>query len=49
MTQLPHVFEHVQHINGVDSVIFNPKTDDLHSDSLKSVPNGHCSLVISPV
>ena len=49
MAQLPHVLEHVQCISGVDSVVFNPKTDDLHSDSLQSVPNGHCSLVTSPV
>ena len=43
------MLEHVQHISGVDIVVFNPKTDDLHSDSLQSVPNGHCSLVTSPV
>ena len=32
-------------------VVFNPKTDDLHSDSLQSVHvyNGHCSSVTSPV
>ena len=47
--QLPHVLECVGCISGVDLVIFNPKTDDLHSDSLQSVPNGHHSLVTSPV
>ena len=30
-------------------VVFNPKTDDPHSDSLHSVHNGHHSLVTSPV
>ena len=30
-------------------VAFNPKTDDLHSESLQSVPNGTCSLMTSPV
>ena len=47
--QLPHVLEHVQHISGVDLVVFNPRTDNLHSDSLQHVHNGHCSLVTSPV
>ena len=49
MVQLPHVLKHVQCISGADSVVFNPKTDDLHSDSLQSVPNGPCSLITSPV
>ena len=32
MAQLPYVLEHVcMHISGVDSVVFNSKTDDLHS------------------
>ena len=30
-------------------VVFNPRTDDLHSNSLQSVHNGHCSLVTSSV
>ena len=30
-------------------VVFNPKTDDLHSDSLQSVPNGPHSLMTNPV
>ena len=47
--QLHHVLKCVQHISGVDSVVFNPKTDDLQSESLQSVPNGHHSLVTSPV
>ena len=47
--QLPHVLKCAQHISGADSVVFNPKTDDLHSESLKSVPNGPHSLMTSPV
>ena len=47
--QLPHVLEHVQHINGVESVVFNHRMDNLHSDSLQSVHSGHCSQVTSPV
>ena len=47
--QLPHVLECAQHINGVESVVFNHRTDDLHSDSLQSVYSGHCSQVTSPV
>ena len=47
MAQLPHVLKCVQCISGVDSVVFNPKSDDLHSDSLQSVHNGHHSLVTS--
>ena len=49
MAQLHHVLEHARHISGADFVVFNPKTDDLHSDSLQSVPNGHHTLVTSPV
>ena len=49
MAQLPQVLEHAQHISGVDSVVFNPRTDDLHSDLLQSVHNGHHSSVTSPV
>ena len=49
VAQLPHMLKCVQHISGVDLVVFNPKTDDLHSDSLQSVPNGHHNLVTSPV
>ena len=49
MAQLPHVLEHVSHISGVDLVVFNPKTDDLHSDFLQSVHNGHCSSATSSV
>ena len=47
--QLAHVLEHVQCIRGADSVVFNPKTDDLHSDSLQSVPNVSHSFMTSPV
>ena len=49
VAQLPHVFKHAGHISGVDSVDFNHRTDDLHSDSLQSVHNGHHSPVTSPV
>ena len=48
-TQLPHVLEHARHISGVDLVVFNHRTDDLHSDSLQGVHNGYHSLVTSPV
>ena len=30
-------------------LLVNPKTDDLHSDSLQSVPNGPHSLMTGPV
>ena len=46
--QLPHVLKHVQHISGADSVVFNPKTDDLHSYSLQTIPNKSHSLMVSP-
>ena len=49
MAQLPHVLKCVQCISGVDSPVFNHRTDDLHSDSLQSVHNGHHSLMTSPV
>ena len=51
MVQLPHVLKCMQCISGVDSVIFNPKTDDLHSDSHQSIHayNGHHSSLTSPV
>ena len=29
-------------------VVFNPKTDDLHSDSLQTIPNEPHSLMVSP-
>ena len=46
---LPHVLECARGISRADSVVFNPKTDDLHSDSLHSIPNGPHSLMTSPV
>ena len=49
MVQLPHMLKCPQCISGVDSVVFNHRTDNLHSDSLQSVHNGHCSPVTSPV
>ena len=47
--QLPQVLEHAQCISRADSVVFNPKTDDLHSESLQSVSNGPCSLMNSQI
>ena len=47
--QLPHVFECARHINGVDSVVYNHRMDNLHSDSLQSVHSGHHSLLTNPV
>ena len=46
--QLPHVLECVQHISRADSVVFNHKTDDLHSDLLQTIPNEPCSWMVSP-
>ena len=48
MVQLPHVLKHAQHISRDDSVVFNPRTDDLHSDSLQIIPNEPHSLMVSP-
>ena len=48
MAQLPHVLEHMQHIVGVESVVFNNRMDDLHSDSLQSVQSGYHSHVVGP-
>ena len=35
------------HISRADSVVFNPKTDDLHSDSLQIIPNEPHNLMVS--
>ena len=48
MVQLPHVLKCTQCISGADSVVFNPITDDLHSDSLQTIPNEPHSLMVSP-
>ena len=48
MAQLLHVLDHMQHISGVESVVFNHRMDDLHSDLFQSVQSGHCSQVASP-
>ena len=40
-TQFPQVIEHAQHITGVDSVVFNTRIDDMHSDSNQSVQSGY--------
>ena len=47
--QLPYVLKCVQHINGVESVVFNHRTDHLHTNSLQSVHSDHHSQVTSPV
>ena len=49
VAQLPHVLKCAQHISRVDLVVFNHRTDDLHSDSLQGVHSGHHSPVTSPV
>ena len=48
MVKLPHVLKCVQCISGADLVVFNPKTDDLHPDTLQTIPNEPCSLMVSP-
>ena len=48
MVQCPHVLECVQCISRADLVVCNPKTDDLHSDSLQTIPNEPHSLRVSP-
>ena len=35
-------------ISRAHSVVFNPKTDDLYSDSLQTIPNESHSLMVSP-
>ena len=49
MVQLPHELKCVQCSSGADLVVFNPKTDDLHSDPLQSIPNGPHSLMTRPI
>ena len=46
--QLPHVLKCTQHISRADLVVFNPKTDDLHSGLLQIIPNEPHSLMVSP-
>ena len=46
--QLPHVLECAQCIVGVESVVFNNRMNDLHSNSLQSVQSGYRSNVASP-
>ena len=48
MVQLTHVLKCVQHSTGAALLVFNPKTDDLHSDSLQTIPNEPHSLMVSP-
>ena len=49
VAQLPLVLKCMQYINGVELVVFNYRMDDLHSDSLQSVHNGHHSQLTSPI
>ena len=46
--QLPHVLEYAQCIIGVESVVFNIRMHDLHSDSLQSVHSDYHSNAASP-
>ena len=48
MAQLPHVLQHAQHTVGIESVVFNHRMDNLHSDLLQSVHSGYHSNVTSP-
>ena len=48
VAQLPHVLDCAQHTSGVESVVFNHRMDNLHSDSFQSVQNGHHSQAASP-
>ena len=47
-TQLPQVIECVRHTTGVDSVVFNTRIDDMHSDSNQSVQSGYHKYAGSP-
>ena len=42
------MLKHAWCISRADSVVFNHKTDDLHSDSLQTIPNEPHSLMVSP-
>ena len=48
VAQLPHVLDCTWHTLGVESVVFNHRMDDLHSDSFQSVQSGHHSQATSP-
>ena len=48
VAQLPHVPDHVQHTIGAESVVFNHRMDNLHSNSFQSVQSGHCGQAASP-
>ena len=47
-TQLPQVIECAPHTTGVDSVVFNTRIDDMHSDSNQSVQSGYHHYVGCP-
>ena len=46
--QLPHVLDCAWHISRVESVVFNHRMDDFHSESFQSVQSGHHSQTASP-
>ena len=46
--QLPQVVECVWHTTGVDSVVFNIRLYDMHSDSNQSVQSGYLNHADSP-
>ena len=43
--QHPHMLQHVQHTNGVESVVFSNRVNDILSDSLHSLKSGYHSYV----
>ena len=48
VAELPHMLDCVQHILGVELVVFNHRMDDSHSDFFQSVQSGHHSHVANP-
>ena len=48
VAQRPHVLDHVQHILGVELVVFNHRMNNFHSDSFQSVQSGHGSQMARP-
>ena len=47
-TTLPQVIQCSQHTTGVDSVVFNTRIDDMHSDSNQSVQSGYHNYAARP-
>ena len=46
--QIPQVIEQVHHTTGVESVMFNTRTDDMQCDSNHSVQSGYLSYAGGP-